>query len=138
MNENYLLFLASLIEYHFNDVQALINYSKTMTVSKADFANTDTSKTDNSQAKCAAIDETLLASLSKTSPFIKSIIATENSLKDSDDDKAQILQFVKISIDSIAFEWVFDLGFDDHEENFVTLNNRNFSKLILDQFDRKR
>ena len=25
-NENYLLFLASLIEYHFNDVQALINF----------------------------------------------------------------------------------------------------------------
>ena len=88
MNENYLLFLASLIEYHFNDVQALINYSKTMTASKADFANTDTSKADNSQAKCAAIDETLLASLSKTSPFIKSIIATENSLNESDHDKA--------------------------------------------------
>lgn len=28
MNENYLLFLASLIEHHFNDVQALINFSK--------------------------------------------------------------------------------------------------------------
>lgn len=28
MNENYLLFLASLIEYHFNDVQALLNFSK--------------------------------------------------------------------------------------------------------------
>ena len=27
MNENYLLFLASLIEYHFNDVQALLNFS---------------------------------------------------------------------------------------------------------------
>ena len=26
MNENYLLFLASLIEYHFNDVQALISF----------------------------------------------------------------------------------------------------------------
>ena len=28
MNENYLLFLASLIEYHFNDAKALINFSK--------------------------------------------------------------------------------------------------------------
>ena len=25
------------------------------------------------------------------------------------------------------------MGFDDHEESYVTLNNRNFSKLILDQ-----
>ena len=28
MNENYLLFLASLIEYHFNDASALINLNK--------------------------------------------------------------------------------------------------------------
>ena len=45
---------------------------------------------------------------------------------------------MKVSIDSVSFEWVFGLGFDDHEENFITLSNRNFSKLILDQFDRKR
>ena len=25
------------------------------------------------------------------------------------------------------------MGFDDHEESYVTLNNRNFSKMILDQ-----
>ena len=45
---------------------------------------------------------------------------------------------MKVSIDCVSFEWVFGLGFDDHEENFITLSNRNFSKLILDQFDRKR
>ena len=45
---------------------------------------------------------------------------------------------MKVSIDSVSFEWVFGLGFDDHEENFITLSNRNFSKLILDQFDRKK
>ena len=30
------------------------------------------------------------------------------------------------------------MGFDDHEESFVTLNNRNFSKLILNQLDASR
>ena len=30
------------------------------------------------------------------------------------------------------------MGFDDHDENFITLNNRNFSKLILEQFDKDR
>ena len=49
-----------------------------------------------------------------------------------------MLQYFKASIDSVSFEWVFGLGFDDHEENFVTLSNRNFSKRILEQFDRKR
>ena len=39
---------------------------------------------------------------------------------------------MKVSIDCVSFEWVFGLGFDDHEENFITLSNRNFSKLILD------
>ena len=28
------------------------------------------------------------------------------------------------------------MSFDTHEENFVTLNNRNFTKLILDNLDR--
>ena len=49
-----------------------------------------------------------------------------------------MLRYIKVSIDCISFEWVFGLGFDDHEEDFITLSNRNFSKLILDQFDRKR
>lgn len=28
------------------------------------------------------------------------------------------------------------MSFDTHEENFVTLNHRNFTKLILDNLDR--
>ena len=43
-----------------------------------------------------------------------------------------VVQNIKIKVDTVELEWVFGLGFDDHEENFVTLNNRNFSKLILD------
>ena len=64
--------------------------------------------------------------MSKTSPFLKSIIKLESL------NKTRILSLLNISIDSVSFEWVFGLGFDDHEENFVTLNNRNFAKTILD------
>ena len=74
--------------------------------------------------------------MSKTSPFLKSIIATE-SMKNND-KKAKVMQYIKVTIDSVSIEWVFGLGFDDHEENFVTLSSRNISKLILDQFDRTR
>lgn len=30
------------------------------------------------------------------------------------------------------------MSFDDHEENFVTLHNRNFTKIILEQLNRDR
>jgi hypothetical protein len=30
------------------------------------------------------------------------------------------------------------MSFDDHEENFVTLHNRNSTKIILEQLDRNR
>jgi hypothetical protein len=30
------------------------------------------------------------------------------------------------------------MGFDDHDENYITLNSRGLSKLILDQFDKNR
>ena len=68
--------------------------------------------------------------MSKTSPFLKSIIATE--LMKNEDKTASVFKYLKVSINQVSFEWVFGLGFDDHEENFVTLSNRNFSKLILD------
>ena len=32
--------------------------------------------------------------------------------------------------------WVFGLNFDDHEDNYVTLHNRDFSKQILNKFDK--
>lgn len=76
------------------------------------------------------LDSVVLNEMSKSSPFLKSIIASE-SVK-SQFKKALVRDYIKISIDSVSFEWVFGLGFDDHEENFVTLSNRNFSKIILD------
>ena len=50
----------------------------------------------------------------------------------NEDKTASVFKYLKVSINQVSFEWVFGLGFDDHEENFVTLSNRNFSKLILD------
>lgn len=64
--------------------------------------------------------------MSKNSPFLKSILKLESM------NETHILSLAKVTVNSISFEWVFGLGFDDHEENYVTLSNRNFSKLILD------
>ena len=38
-------------------------------------------------------------------------------------------------IDSTKIEWVFGQSFDDYQEQFVSLKNRNLSKIILDKFD---
>ncbi len=40
-----------------------------------------------------------------------------------------------IRIGLIEVKWVFGLGFNDHEDNFVTLFNKNFSQQILSQFE---
>ena len=73
------------------------------------------------------IDGESIARLSQNSPFLKSIVATETQ----QDASAGILSFLSLKVRAITVEWIFGMGFDDHEESFVTLNNRNFSKLIL-------
>ena len=70
----------------------------------------------------------IITRLSQDSPFLKSIVATETRQNAS----AGILSFLSLKVQAITVEWIFGMGFDDHEESFVTLNNRNFSKLILD------
>lgn len=60
---------------------------------------------------------------------MKSIVASESQQPSS----SGIISFVSLKVDAITVEWIFGMGFDDHEESYVTLNNRNFSKLILDQ-----
>ena len=35
----------------------------------------------------------------------------------------------------MRFEWVFGQSFDEHQDQFVTLNNRNLTKIILEKFD---
>lgn len=45
---------------------------------------------------------------------------------------------MEVNIEMIRVEWVFGQGFDDHEDNFVTLFNKNFSQQILSQFDSKQ
>ena len=66
--------------------------------------------------------------MSQDSPVLKSIVATESKKSAN----AGILSFLSLKVRAITVEWIFGMGFDDHEESFVTLNNRNFSKLILD------
>ena len=61
--------------------------------------------------------------------FLKSIVASESQQPSN----SGIISFVSLKVDAITVEWIFAMGFDDHEESYVTLNNRNFSKLILDQ-----
>ena len=130
MNENYLLFLASLIEYHFNDVQALNSFAKQIVSAQGENNPSNPGKAvekDTSPLDLSAVNE-----ISKASPFLKSILKLESC------QEVDILSFTKVEIDSVSLEWVFGLGFDDHEENYVTLSNRNFSKLILDQFDKQK
>jgi hypothetical protein len=38
---------------------------------------------------------------------------------------------MKVHISEVLIEWVFNMSFDSYEENYVTLNNRNFTRLIL-------
>jgi hypothetical protein len=40
-----------------------------------------------------------------------------------------------ISVNKVLVEWIFGMSFDDHEESFVTLHNRNFTKMILEKLD---
>jgi hypothetical protein len=38
----------------------------------------------------------------------------------------------------VQVQWVFEMSFDDHDENFQTLNNRNFSKQVLSRLETKQ
>jgi hypothetical protein len=40
-----------------------------------------------------------------------------------------------IQVDSFKLEWIFGQSFDDYQEKFVTLKNRNVSHLILERLD---
>ena len=80
------------------------------------------------QKELQLIDEETIKRLSEESPFLKSIVASESQQPSS----SGIISFVSLKVDAITVEWIFVMGFDDHEESYVTLNNRNFSKLILD------
>lgn len=40
-----------------------------------------------------------------------------------------------IMIESFKVEWIFGQSFDDYQDKFVTLNDRNETKLILEKFD---
>lgn len=44
---------------------------------------------------------------------------------------------MRLILTDIEIQWVIGMSFDNHEENFVTLNNRDFSKIILSQLERK-
>lgn len=80
------------------------------------------------------ISEDIIESLTNSSPFVKSIVATLVQTNSKD----KIKTFSQAKIEKIEIQWVTGMSFEDHEENFVTLHNRNFTKLILEQFDRKR
>ena len=53
-------------------------------------------------------------------------------LLDLGKEKAPI---VFIQVTSFKTEWIFGQTFDEHQDKFVTLNNRNFTKMILEKFD---
>ena len=38
-----------------------------------------------------------------------------------------LAEIKSVKVGKIQIEWVFGLGFSDHEENYVTLYNKNFS-----------
>jgi len=40
-----------------------------------------------------------------------------------------------IQVETFKLEWIFGQSFDDYQEKFVTLKNRNVSNLILERFD---
>ena len=44
-------------------------------------------------------------------------------------------KIISFKINSWRLEWVFGQSFDEHQDQFVTLNNRNLTKIILEKFD---
>ena len=47
-------------------------------------------------------------------------------------EPVMLTSYVKVKLQKCVVDWVFGMSFDDHDENFITLHNRNFTKLILD------
>lgn len=43
-----------------------------------------------------------------------------------------VTSYVRVKLQTVEVQWVLGMSLESHEENFVTLNNRNFTKLILD------
>ena len=60
MNENYLLFLASLIEYHFNDAQALINFFRNLAPAAAAASDSSDLPRARNRGQVEVIDEQTL------------------------------------------------------------------------------
>ena len=120
VNENFMLFLASVIEHNYSDTVALITYLQQP-------ATTTTQPTDKPLLHQSAIDK-----LSEKSPFFKSVVSTQQAT-----GNVEIISYLKATLQEIKIEWVFGMSFNDHEEDFCTLYNRNISRLILEQLDQK-
>jgi hypothetical protein len=80
------------------------------------------------------LDRKVLRQFAKNSPFLKSVIAQEKVL----DCGLNIRTYFQAVVSCIQVSWVFGMSFDDHDENFQTLNNRNFSKQMLSRLETKQ
>lgn len=43
---------------------------------------------------------------------------------------------MQFTLGRLDISWIFEMNFDDHEENYVTLHNKDISKQILEEFDK--
>ena len=109
LNENYILLLSKLVDENYEDVLHIIPKLK---------------KESSEKIEAQSIE----APASYSSLFEKSEIKQLLELSDP-----QPIFFVQVA--SFKTEWIFGQTFDEHQDKFVTLNNRNFTKMILEKFD---
>eukprot|EP00347_Sterkiella_histriomuscorum_P015009 403358661 len=129
INENYILLLANLVEHHFEDsFQIMQNFTQN---------NQNANQISNEHAlNLNMINAQILTQEEvKDKIFqVKLCEFTVNMLKALD----SLIEIQSINIGSISLEWIFGLGFEDHEDNFVTLYNKNQSQQILQQFEQEK
>ena len=140
LNENYILLLSKLIDENFDDGSQLMAKLRNKEEDHASKAKENETKNDG----CKQIRQT--DQTDKRFSFerlfesdmegIHEIIKL-NHFKQDDRGRSQIqsARILKFLIESFKIEWIFGQTFDEHQDQFVTLNNRNVTKLILEKFD---
>jgi len=50
----------------------------------------------------------------------------------------QVSKYTKVDLRLFEIEWVIGMTLDSYEENYLTLNSKNFTRIILDQLDKQK
>lgn len=164
LNENYVWLLSKLVDENMYDIETLIQKTKSKEDLKDKGVQAAAAEdkvhqrrnliTEDSREEVREAEEGhVLGKHSKRQKYffellfekdLKSIehILLLNNIDPLDLDKLSQLgvtvenaSLQNIQIESFKLEWIFGQSFDDYQEKFVTLKNRNVSNLILERFD---